>query len=537
MIRLAQELSEQHFDVVVLGGGVLGACVARDSALRGLSTALVEADDFGGCTSANSLKVVHGGLRHLQHLDLRELRRCARERSTWLRIAPHLVEPLPVVMPLFRGTAEKVLYRTALAVNDFLSADRNHDLPAERSIPSGRALSRRECLDRIPELEPANLCGGVLYHDARMYSAERLVLAVVRGAAEAGAVVVNHAECTGPLIQGGQREGVEILDHLSGSTLAVRGRLIANASGPGATALTRRLHDQSVSHPDGLSLAWNLVVKSTGHDVAFALPGKSSTPTGKGGGPPRRLFYVPWRDRTLVGTGHGHFEGSPEEFHGMDREHPAIQAFIDEVNGSWPGGGFSADDAHLVHSGLLPAHPNRRGEVQLRRQHTLTEVAEGGVPVLTATTVKFTASRRVAEQAIDRACEILGHGGAPCRTASVALPGAPDEGMPALLAEAHRTLAGRLEADVIDHLVHSYGTCYPEVLACAEADRSANDRISPDSPVLRSQWVYAIRHEMAGTADDLLRRRTEFGARGSIESAIRERAEHLLAETRQEVSR
>ena len=90
MIRLAQELSEQHFDVVVLGGGVLGACVARDSALRGLSTALIEADDFGGCTSANSLKVVHGGLRHLQHLDLRELRRCARERSTWLRIAPHL---------------------------------------------------------------------------------------------------------------------------------------------------------------------------------------------------------------------------------------------------------------------------------------------------------------------------------------------------------------------------------------------------------------------------------------------------------------
>ena len=258
MKRLVQELSEQHFDVVVLGGGVLGACVARDSALRGFSTALIEADDFGRGTSANSLKVVHGGLRHLQRLDLRELRRCARERSTWLRIAPHLVEPLPVVMPLFGGVGERVLYRTALAVNDFLSVDRNHDLPTERSIPSGRALSRRECLDRIPELEPTNLCGGVLYHDARMYSAERLVLAVVKGAAEAGALVINHAECNGPLIQGGQREGVEILDHFSGSTIAVRGRVIVNASGPGATALTRRFHDRTVSHPEGLSLAWNL---------------------------------------------------------------------------------------------------------------------------------------------------------------------------------------------------------------------------------------------------------------------------------------
>ncbi len=537
MKRLVQELSEQHFDVVVLGGGVLGACVARDSALRGFSTALIEADDFGRGTSANSLKVVHGGLRHLQRLDLRELRRCARERSTWLRIAPHLVEPLPVVMPLFGGVGERVLYRTALAVNDFLSADRNHDLPTERSIPSGRALSRRECLDRIPELEPTNLCGGVLYHDARMYSAERLVLAVVKGAAEAGALVINHAECNGPLIQGGQREGVEILDHFSGSTIAVRGRVIVNASGPGATALTRRFHDRTVSHPEGLSLAWNLVVTSTGHDVAFALPGQNSTPTGRGGGPPRRLFYVPWRDRTLVGTGHGRFEGSPEEFHGMDRDHPAIRAFLDEVNASWPGGEFSVDDAHLIHSGLLPAHPGGKGEVQLQRSHTVTEVAEGGVPVLTATTVKFTAARRVAEQTINRACEILGHGGAPCRTASVPLPGAPDEGMPALFAEARNTLSGRLGADVIDHLVRSYGTCYPEVLACADADLSADDRISPDAPVLHSQWVYAIRDEMAGTADDLLLRRTEFGARGAVEPTIRERAEHLVAEIRQKVPR
>jgi glycerol-3-phosphate dehydrogenase len=494
--------------------------------MRGLSTALVDASDFGASTSANSLKVIHGGLRHLQHGDLVELRACALERATWLRIAPHLVQPMPVVLPLFGSRVEPLLFKTALAINDGLTFDRNRDLPPGQDIPDSRLISKAECVDRLPALDVRKLRCGVLYHDAKMYSSERLVLAVVRSAVEAGAVAANHVECVGPLLEGERCVGIEVLDRLDDSRHALRARAVINAAGPGAAQVEERLRGRPSRRDLHFSLAWNLVLRSDGLSTAYGLPGADATPTGNGGHRPRRLFFVPWRDRTLVGTGHAVHSDDPRVFDGMDVDHPALREFIDELNASWFGDPVRSEDILMVHAGLLPAHPARGEDVRLRRRPTLRESDVGGMPVVTANTVKFTAGRRVAEQATDRVCQILRHQAA-CRTATTVLPGAPVGGMQGLLSEAKSKLVAKLDADVIEHLARSYGTDFARILV--DAGPSLLTRVSDDAPVIAAQWVHAIREEMATSVEDLLARRTELGARGLVDAALRDRAEEILA--------
>jgi glycerol-3-phosphate dehydrogenase len=542
MQRNLSRLSDHTFDLAVVGGGVLGACVARDAALRGLTVALVERHDFASGTSANSLKVVHGGLRQLQHLDLRGMRISARERAAWLRTAPHLVEPIPVVVPLTGGTGEALAYRTALAMNDMMSAGTDEGLPLERTIPPGRILSREECLTWVPELDGREITGGALFHDAVMHSAERLVLAVVRGAVEAGAVCANHMEVVEALRAGGRRVGFVARDLETGEDCPIRARVVVNGAGPWAPALTHRLLGHPLPDPPALSLAWNLVLPALGHQVAFALPGKAGTPTGSGSRRPRRLFLLPWRGRTLVGTGHAPFGDDPSALSGVDLEHPALRDFLDEVNRAWPGPPLTTDQVLLTHLGLLPAHriaspggadapvPSPVGKVRLLGGHRIAVAADGGVPVLTATTVKFTRARQVAEEVVDQAAALLGIRDAPCRTADTPLPGVPDEGVPALLDRARRELGDILPPDVVEHLARSHGTAYPEVVALRSEDPAWDRRISPDAPVIRAELLHAVRREMARTQDDLLLRRCELGPRGLVDAAARMEAAEILAQ-------
>ena len=203
MKRHGADLAAARFDVLVIGGGIVGACAAWDAARRGLSVALVERGDFGGGASSNSLKIVHGGLRHLQQLALGRVRESNRERAVWLRIAPHLVEPLPVVVPAYgRGAKGRAALRAGVALAGLLGRDLNADLPPDRRLPPGRSLSREEAISLAPELDTPALAGGVLFHDGQMYSSERLLLSVLLGASRAGAVFSNHTEVVAPLRSG-----------------------------------------------------------------------------------------------------------------------------------------------------------------------------------------------------------------------------------------------------------------------------------------------------------------------------------------------
>ena len=235
MKRDIAALADRELDLLVVGGGVYGAAIAWDAALRGLSVALIEKNDFGSGTSFNNLKTIHGGIRYLQHADFTRMRESVRERRNLMRIAPHLVHPLPFLVPTYSGSVLKsrTAMRVALFVNDLVSWDRNRIDDPQKRLPAGRALGRDECLELAPGIAPENLTGGVLWHDAQMHNSDRLTLSFVLSAAEQGAAVANFVEATELVRRGPRVTGVRARDVIEGTGgLELRAKLVVNAAGP-----------------------------------------------------------------------------------------------------------------------------------------------------------------------------------------------------------------------------------------------------------------------------------------------------------------
>ena len=210
MKRDIDRLSHETFDVTIVGGGIYGAMAAWDASSRGLKVALIEKGDFGNATSANTQKIIHGGLRYLQHFDFKRMRESIRERRNWLRIAPHLVRPMPVMMPTHgAGMKSKFAMSCAMFLNDLISLDRNRGIKSKkRHISRCRVISKKECLSRAKGLDSNRVTGAAIWNDAQVLHSERLTLSVVREASEHGAALFNYVECTGFDVSENRIQGV-----------------------------------------------------------------------------------------------------------------------------------------------------------------------------------------------------------------------------------------------------------------------------------------------------------------------------------------
>lgn len=390
-------LVAREHDVLVIGAGIYGAAAAWDAAQRGLSVALIEARDFGSGVSWNSLKTVHGGLRHLQRLRPGLTRESMRERRALLRIAPEVVRPLRFLLPTYgHGLRGRGVLRLGLLVNDGLTPDRNRGLGDGRRVAGGRALSRREVLELCPGLAEAGLTGGVVWTDAQVASSERLLIGFLHAAASQGAALANHAEAIGLLRCGARVVGARIHDRESGADLEVRARIVLNAAGPAMDAI-RRLAGLTPPAPP-LLLAMNLVL-CRAPLAGFALGAASDG---------RHLFLVPWRDRALLGTAYAP-AGTPLR----------ADAFLAEAARVYPWAGLTRDDVALVHRGLVPG---LRADALSDRPLILDHEDEDGMPGLVSLLgVKYTTARGVAERAVDIVAERLRRRTPPCRTAQTVL--------------------------------------------------------------------------------------------------------------------
>jgi glycerol-3-phosphate dehydrogenase len=523
-----------RIDLLVVGGGITGACIALEAALRGLDVVLVERDDFGSGATANCLKIVHGGLRYLQHLDLRRVRRSAVERSVWLRSAPHLVEPLPVVMPSYRGRfPSRAVLSAAMAVNEAFSADRNRGMLADRRIPVPRLLSRSDAVQMEPSLAHPALSGGVLFHDALMYSPERLTLEVVDAARAAGAVVANHVEFVEALVEGGRVAGARLRDVLQDRTTEVRTRWIVNATGSSVPALVQHLGRRSTPQVPSYSVAMNLVTRCPAPRFAYAAvttadPCASSSVGG------RQLFVIPWRDQMMIGTAHFPWSG---DLDGFQHSGEQVQRFVEEMATARPSIAVDPDQIVLVHSGLLPVSEARRpGELRLLKDHRILDHTDSGCKgAFSVISVKLTTARAVAREVLDHI--------APLRKARVyepaarlPLPGGSFDSLDTLRSEAWRGHGAVLPEDVLEHLVRTYGARYDAVLEHRKHVPDWHSRVVPEAPVIRAQLYHGAVAEYAQTADDLIWRRTELGPRGLAGPAARQAAEEVLAFVKSESS-
>ncbi len=395
-------LTGRVHDLVVVGGGICGAAAAWDAAQRGLQVALVEARDFGSGASWNSLKTIHGGLRHLQRGDLPSLLDSSRERSALLRIAPELVKPLGFLVPTYgHGAAGREALAAGLLLNNLLTSGRNAGLPQDRHVPAGRILSRRDVLDLVPGVEARGLTGGALWYDAQVESSERLTLAFVLAAAEAGAAVANHLEVTGLLLAGNAVGGVRGRDRESGDTLEIRARAVLNAAGPGADRIAAMAGVAAPRVP--LLRAINLVLRRPvggPHAVGGRVEG-------------RFLFLVPWRDRAVVGTAYEASEAPSRA--------AFVEGFLSDARRAFPWAELAEEDVALVHQGQVPGHRDAAG-LWSRSLLVDHERVDGVRGIVTAVAVKYTTARSLAQKAVDLVTQRLGRPPAPCRTAVTPLP-------------------------------------------------------------------------------------------------------------------
>jgi glycerol-3-phosphate dehydrogenase len=506
-------LATERFDVLVIGGGITGVGVALDAASRGLRTALVERDDFAAGTSSRSSKLVHGGIRYLAQREIRLVYESLHERQRLLDNAPHLVSPLPFLIPLFGrdGVVQKNVAR-AYSVALWL-----YDLTGGWRIGKRhRRVSRTEALAHLPTLRTDRLVAGFYYYDAWADDA-RLTLAVARtGALDHGAVLCNYTSVQ-ELLRGssGKVAGAVVRSGPPpmGDTFEVRASVVVNATGVWADhvrSLEEAAHPHSLRPAKGVHLTVSR--SKLPADIAAVLP----VPKDR-----RSIFVVPWADGddVYIGTTDTAWDGSLDDPVCVPED---VDYLLDAVNSS-VAAPLSAEDVTGVWAGLRPllmpppGHKVSERTSDLSRRH---QVRRSEADLVTVTGGKLTTYRKMAEDTVDEVVRVLGHR-APskvtgCRTARLPIRGSA--GLGALLAPGAASRFG-LDEDVFTALVHRHGGETPDVLDLASGRPELLEPLVPGMPQLRAEAVWAARREMALTIDDVLSRRVRAGIRRAAAAA------------------
>ena len=504
MRRVPAALAARTFDLLVIGGGIYGAIASWDATLRGLSVGIIDRGDFGGGTSFNSAKTVHGGVRALQSGNVAALRRFVRERRALSRILPHLVQPMPFVIPTYRGISRnRTLLRLYFAINDLLAHDRNTEIEGARRLPSSRVLSRNECLELNPLIDPRGVSGGIKWYDCQLYNSDRVHLSFVASAVEAGAIAVNYVEATAASTRGSSVEGVRATDRLSGESLDIRARVVLNAAGPWAPELGGRLISSGGRRLCGhLSKAMNFVISSP-------LPGTHAVGGETGG---RFLFVAPWREFAIIGTSYDRYGGAVDEL-ALDRRE--IDTFIATVNRAFPGLALDAGDLRLVHRGLLPVSPGGNGVKRETKSMVVDHRRDGIHGLISLLGVRYTTARDTAERAVNTALDQLQCTALPCRTAIAPLIGGDMPDFDAFLHDAEKATGGTVAITTRRRLARTYGTRHRVVLDRLRASEDDRAALGATCAVTVGEVRHAVREEMAVRLSDALLRRTEAGSAGS----------------------
>src|SRR5215218_8636088 len=496
-------LASEPFDVLVIGGGITGAGVALDAATRGYSVALVEKADYAQGTSSRSSKLVHGGLRYLQNFDLGLVREALLERQINAALAPHLVRPLPMVVPAFDGARPDRMLGIGLNMYDVMAVDRlrrsplgrrrirdrNQDGQEDWSPERHHVIDGEEVAELLPALAGREPSGGYLFYDCQTDDA-RLVLTVLAEAERFGAVAANGVEALGLLEQGGRAVGARVRDGDTGAELEVRAASVVNATGVWADRLRpEELHDEAEVPVIRPSRGTHILVEND------TLPVVAGAIAPAGGG--RTIFVLPWLGQTLIGTTDNDYEG--------DLQH--VQPSLDDVDYLLDATNafFATDlrpaDVAGAYAGVRPliSTGDPKKSVDISRKAELYETSSG---MVTITGGKLTTWRRMAKMTLDRIVERDGRD-APCRTHQVPLGMAvePEDlpQVPGVAADAYEQLAGR------------YGYAAHEVLRMALEQPALAEPVVAGRVDLLAEAAFAARREQARTVGDVLLRRTRLG--------------------------
>jgi glycerol-3-phosphate dehydrogenase len=453
-------------DVVIIGGGIVGCGIARDAALRGLKVALVEKHDFGSGTTSGSTRLIHGGLRYLATGDFGLVRLDLRERETLMRIAPHLVKPLPFLLPLPKGFYGRTRLRIGMHLYDALSYD--------KTLPRHRILGPEELRRVEPSLDSSRFHGAALFYDCQCPSPERLTIENAIDAAEHGALIQNYTEVVGAIHENGRLVGVKVKKALDGGAeRELRGRIVVNASGPWFDRVAARIESAPAPRlrtTKGVHIACEPFIN---HAIFL-----ESSVDG------RAVFAIPWMGHTWIGTTDTDYDDDPATASATDDD---VRYLIESLAPQLPP--LRTAKRHWTTAGVRALVRQDGSPSGVSRMHRLMSDTPGLVSVIGG---KLTGYRAIAEEVVDRLCGEL-QVSARSTTATTPLPG------------------GGSERSGVPHLDAIYGSRAPRVKALADADPALAQPLAPGHPDIGAEVVYAARHEWCERPGDFMFRRSYLG--------------------------
>lgn len=491
MQRNPSELTNKLFDLLVIGGGIYGAAIAWRASLAGFSVALIEQNDFASGTSANSQKIIHGGLRYVQTLDLKRIVQSLSERKRLMWLAPHLVKPLPFIMPLSGyGLKGREALWLGTKLYNLISLNRNILPDKDKYIPSSHLINDIELKSILPDFSRKDLRGAALWYDAFCGNTERLVLSLLKSAVEYGAVISNYVKAVTFIKEKNNICGAEANDKISQSNFDIRAKYTVNCSGSWIQELAIN-NSEKLPYAAGINIVINKSLPlNSGLGVNDPLTG-------------RMYVAVPWKDKFIVGTEWMKVT-DPLKFTFSDK---FIRKLLTSFNRAYPAAELSNSDITFIHKGFVPAQDAH--SISLRSEFKIQEGSDFGLSgYYSVSGVKYTTALNVAEQVLQR---IFRYQVDIPLMKQPKLIGGQIDIMKEFTNDVFRKWNYLYPASTLNDLISDYGSEVNKVLSIAESDIEFHDH-SFLRELLKAQVLYAIRSEMALTLEDIILRRTSIGS-------------------------
>ena len=490
MKRDLSKLSENKYDILIIGGGIYGAALLWRAAVAGLSAALIEQNDFASGTSANSQKIIHGGLRYLQNLDFLRIRQSVSERKRLMWLAPHLVSPLPCIMPLYGFKLKgKESLSCAIKLYNLISADRNSLPDISKHIPNGKILNKKKIIDLLPGIERKNLRGGVLWYDAFCSNTERLIISFIKSAVNLGCTAANYIKAEKLLIENNYVKGVQVFDKLSQNHFQIKSDKVVACTGSEFFDFNETLNIPKQNYVAGI----NLVVKRIfQHDYAAGIENRGNN---------RLYFVVPWKDKTIIGT--DWYPASQPENFVFRKIH--VRKLLDNFNETYPGANLTYDDVEFVHKGFVPAADNIENLNSTLSHYKIINGAKSGKNgFFKLVGVKYTTAVNVADSFLKAV--IPGFKKTSVKSKPKLQGGEIDD-----LEEFKNNIYKKYQASYsnqeLDNIIGNYGSEIDKVL-----DQKNIETNNKYHKLLETRVLFAIEDEMAVHLDDVVLRRTDMGS-------------------------
>lgn len=523
--------NSEEFDILIIGGGILGLAIAREAAERGLSAGLVEKNDFCSATSAATSKLIHGGLRYLENFEFSLVRESLEERRIFMLAASHLVRPLPILIPVFPWTKpHPFLLRLGLKTYDFLSLDRNRYLPEEYHIPDTKYIPDTSIIHEILGFPVPGIKGGFLFYDCLSIHPERLALAILKTASQKGAKFYNHVEIENIIVEsknGLLVKGLEVKDRITGKSATFFGKVIVNATGPWLGEIPSKILKKPVTllrMSKGIHL---LTVQKFSSTHALLLRTKQG----------RHFFIIPWKGFSLIGPTDTPYDGEPDHLKPTPED---VFSLMEEVNQTLRQNVIKKEDILDIITGIRPliSEKENKHTYKVSRKHRIFHHKEESIRGLVSVAGgKWTTARKIGEEVIKEILKEypeLQKKAITADTSLLPLQGSPGYANPYSIYEEFALKEFRIpeiSRDTHKYLISLYGTEHIEIL------KSIKENPSFAKPILESghhkeiyaQVVFSYLYEGARTLEDIVKRRMGLGTYGIPDKKVLAKIAEFLA--------